>query len=415
MRLLSIIQKEPGLATTSSNLRKDLTSTWLRRWIYYLSTGFLFAAAVLRSVLVFQESPILSQIILLLAACLLVFIVNILLASRHSGLSVVLIGLETLLVLTLLLTTRADFFAILFAVLSMQAMQQFSPRLGGAFIGLGAVLTFLVLLGPSGVFQALALAVGVTAVSVFAGAFLLASRRAGAAREKNLALAGELQEVNRRLQIFAQQQEQLATARERQHLARELHDSITQTIFSMNLNTQSALLLLDREPAGVAAQLERLDQLAGSALAEMQLLISRLAPEEIPPRSLEAALRQHLSDRLRLENLSVDLQVEGDVPLEPAEDQGLFRIAQEALNNIIKHAGVNQAAIRLNLAGSPWLEIEDRGAGFDQQQAGGGGRLGLAGMRERAAEIGWTLRVESAPGSGTRIRLAKEPGGVESK
>jgi two-component system NarL family sensor kinase len=93
----------------------------------------------------------------------------------------------------------------------------------------------------------------------------------------------------------------------------------------------------------------------------------------------------------------------------------LFRIAQEALNNIVKHAGVNQAAIRLNIAGSPWLEIEDRGAGFDLQQAGGGEHLGLAGMRERAAEIGWTLRVESTPGSGTRIRVVKAPGGVESK
>jgi signal transduction histidine kinase len=412
---LSIVQKEPGLASTNSNVRKDLTSTWLHRWIYYLATGFLFAAVALRSAFVFQESHLLGQIILLLAACLSVFIVNILLASRYPGLSIVLIGLETLLVLTLLLTTRADFFAILFSILCMQAMQQFSPRLGGAFIGLGAVLTFLILMGSSGVFQALALAVGVTAVSVFAGAFLLASRRAGAAREKNLALAGELREANRRLQIFAEQQEQLAAARERQHLARELHDSITQTIFSMNLTTQSALLLLDREPAGVAAQLERLDQLAGSALAEMQLLIARLAPEEIPPQSLEAALRQHLSDRLRLENLSVDLQVEGDGPLEPAEEQGLFRIAQEALNNIIKHAGVNLAVIRLNLTGQPWLEIEDYGAGFDLQQAGGGGRLGLAGMRERAVEIRWTLRVESAPGSGTRIRVAKYPGGVESK
>lgn len=403
------------MTSTSSIPSKDLTSTWLRRWIYYLATGFLFAAVALRSAFAFQTSPVLGQIFLLLVAYLLAFIGNIVLAGRHPGFSVVPISLEFLLVLTLLLTTEGDFFAILFAILCMQAMEQFSPRLGGAFIGLGAVLTFLTLLGPLGVFQALALAVGVSAVSVFAGAFLLASRRAGAAREKNLALAGELQEANRRLQVFTQQQEQLAAARERQHLARELHDSITQTIFSMNLTTQSALLLLDREPAGVAAQLERLDQLAGSALAEMQLLISRLAPEDVPPRSLEVALRQHLSDRQRLENLSVDLQVEGDEPLAHAEKQGLFRIAQEALNNIVKHAGVNQAVIRLNLTGQPWLEIEDRGAGFDPQQAGGSGRLGLGGMRERAAEIGWTLRVESAPGSGTRIRVAKGSGGVESK
>jgi signal transduction histidine kinase len=323
-----------------------------------------------------------------------------------------LIILQALLVLLLLFRTAADYFVILFVILGMQAMQQFPTRIGWAFIGLGTVLSFITLLAPSGALDALALAVGVSAINVFAGVFLLASRRAQRAREENQSLAAELQEANRLLQVSVQRQEQLAGVHARQALARELHDSITQTTFSMNLTTQSALLLLERNPAGVAEQLDRLDQLARSALTEIQVLISRLAPEPAAPGGLGAILRKHLADRLRLENLAVDLSVQGDGRLEPGEEQGLFRIAQEALNNIVKHAGVTQAFIRLHLDGQPWLEIEDRGSGFDPQQAGGGERLGLAGMRERAAEIGWRLHIESGAGQGTRIRVSKEAEGA---
>jgi signal transduction histidine kinase len=175
----------------------------------------------------------------------------------------------------------------------------------------------------------------------------------------------------------------------------------------MNLTTQSALLLLERDRPQVAAQLERLDQLAQSALAEMQVLISKLAPEARAAGGFLAALQKHLSDRLRLEALSVSLEVQGSQPLEVVEEAGLFRIAQEALNNIVKHAGTSQAVLRLHLADPFWMEIEDRGAGFDLQQVQGIRRVGLSSMRERAAGIGWNLRVDSAPGAGTRVRVEK--------
>jgi signal transduction histidine kinase len=188
-----------------------------------------------------------------------------------------------------------------------------------------------------------------------------------------------------------------------------LHDSVTQTIFSMTLTTQSALLLLERDPGRVGAQLERLSQLAQNALSEMRVLISRLRPEKIAEGGLVAALRQHLADRHFPENLSIALQVEGDplARLAPAEEQSLFRIAQEALNNIVKHAQASQARIRLHLAEPFWMEIEDQGQGFDLQRARNSGRVGLVSMHERAAEIGWKLQVITAPGAGTRIRVEK--------
>jgi signal transduction histidine kinase len=96
--------------------------------------------------------------------------------------------------------------------------------------------------------------------------------------------------------------------------------------------------------------------------------------------------------------------------LAPAEEQILFRIAQEALNNIVKHAQASQAWIRLHLADPFWMEIEDRGQGFDLQRARNSGRVGLASMDERAAEIGWRLQVITAPGAGTRVRVDKPTG-----
>ncbi len=315
-------------------------------------------------------------------------------------------------ILVLLLGTRQDFFAFLFPILHMQAMRRSSPRVVGGLIALTAVLTYLSLVGAVGALQALALGLIYSALGALMSAYIWSTRRAMIVAEQQQALVGELQEANARLEFHARQQEQLAVVRERQRLGRELHDSVTQTIFSMTLTTQSALLLLERDLGKVAAQLDRLDQLAQSAMAEMQVLISRLAPQGVTAGGFVSALQRHLEERRSLDNLTVALEVEGNQRLDPLEEAGLFRIAQEALNNIVKHAGVSQAIVRLNLAEPPWMEVEDRGTGFDPQQVPGHGRMGMAGMGERAAEIGWTLRVESAPGAGTRIRVEKSPGGA---
>jgi signal transduction histidine kinase len=276
-------------------------------------------------------------------------------------------------------------------------------------VGLTTLMMFLVLFQPFGILHALALTVVFFGGSVFLVTYIGATRRAQLIQNQQQALVSELEQANRQLESYSQQLQQLAAGRERQRLARELHDSVTQTIFSMTLTTQSALMLLERDRSQVAAQLDRLDQLARSTLSEMQILISKLAPEN--KGGFISALQQHLDERRRLDNLSVSLDVKGSQPLTTAEEQSLFRIAQEALNNIVKHARVTQAAIRLYLNGQPWLEIEDHGIGFDPQQAKGGGRVGLISMQERAAEIGWNLRVDSSPGNGTRVRVQKDSEG----
>jgi signal transduction histidine kinase len=384
----------------------DPKRTWLHRWIYYLAAGLLFSATALRTYFIFKDTPYLGKALPLLAAWLLLFLGNIILSRRLAWSTILFLGLEASLILYLLVASGEDFFAILFAILGMQAMQRYSPREVTILISICAVSTFLALVGRIGLLQALALTLIYSAVGAFMAAYIWSARRAGMAQEQEQKLVEQLQAANKQLEFHTRQQEQLAAGRERQRLARELHDSVTQTIFSMTLTTQSALLLLDRDPAQVTGQLDRLDQLVQSAMAEMQELISRLAPQAVSGGGLACALQSHIDERLRMNNLEVTLEVNGNGTLPPAEEAGLYRIAQEALNNVVKHAGVLQAAIRLHLSEPAWMEVEDRGAGFIPQQIPGG-QMGLAGMRERATEIGWSLEVESTPGAGTRIRLER--------
>jgi signal transduction histidine kinase len=202
---------------------------------------------------------------------------------------------------------------------------------------------------------------------------------------------------------------QLGMANERQRLRRELHDSVTQTIFSMTLTTQSAALLLERNSAQVPGQLEHLNQLAQNALVELQELITRLNPAVPDMPELAEALHQHIASRHFPDDLKVALNVLAEGSLPQPVTRGLFRIVQEALNNIVKHARANQATVSLHLAEPQWVEVEDNGSGFDPACAPTAGKVGLSGMRERAAEISWDLTVTSIPGAGTRIRIEKIP------
>ncbi|MBE0698744.1 MAG: sensor histidine kinase, partial [Anaerolineaceae bacterium] len=198
---------------------------------------------------------------------------------------------------------------------------------------------------------------------------------------------------------------------ERNRLARELHDSVTQTIFSMTLTAQSTRILLDRDPTRVAAQLDHLQSLAQSALAEMRSLIQQ-RPRSIAEEGLVEALRRHAAERSAQDGLQVDLRITGNQRLPISTEEALFRIIQEALNNIAKHASTNNATVTLCLEKNPvWAAIDDQGIGFNpalicqKETVGGSTHLGLSGMAERVAALGGKLVIESNPGAGTHIRV----------
>jgi len=221
----------------------------------------------------------------------------------------------------------------------------------------------------------------------------------------------ELQEaIEQRLQVeeaLRQSEMEKAVAAERSRLARELHDAVTQTLFSMTLNAQAARTLLERDPERVEPQLARLQKLAQGALAEMRSLIFQLRPATTEQVGLVPALRKHLAELKSREGLEVELHVEGEEPLPREQERGLFRIAQEALNNVVKHAQTDRAEVTLTMKdGGTSLLIEDHGVGFDPSAFEPGKEtMGLISMRERAELMEGIFEVESCPGEGTRIRV----------
>lgn len=335
--------------------------------------------------------------------------------------------LQTGLVVALLLVPPIlDFFGFLFIPLSMQAVFLVGRRLGFVWIGLFSLaMAGPMLIDEKGWVFGLTMTVLNTGYCFLFSGYAHQVQRSEAAREHNEQILGELQVAHRRLEGYALQLEGLAAERERNRLARELHDSVTQTVFSMNLTVQSARLLLEREPDRAAGQLVRLEELAASAMGEIQALVSQLRPQSIVEEGLPTALHRLAAELQARDGLQVAVKVNGELYVETASTletgqllpepvaEAVYHIALEALTNVVKHAGTSQATVRLDLVvGASSLEVEDGGRGFDPELAQNQrGHLGLAGMAERADEIGWKLSIESRPGCGTRIRVEESPPG----
>jgi signal transduction histidine kinase len=378
-------------------------------WIFYVTAGFLVGTTVLRLLINYQHDPRFISMMGVLAGWLLLFVGAAMIMAKQGRWLPVYLLLQSLLIAELFsLANGEDYIAALFGILSMQIMQWTNPKVGAVWISFFAVLMTFPLVHAYGLLGGVAIAFIYTFGSILLASYTLAARHAREAFDYNQTLTRQRQDANRQLQEYAKQIQHLAVARERYHLARELHDSVTQTIFTMNLTAQSALTLLDLDQNRAGEQLERLNQLSQSAIAEMQTLIHELDPTQITQDGLATAIQQHIGDHRLSGNLSVSLSVEGNTLLEPLEERMLFRITREALNNIVKHARSNQATILLHLTEPLWIEISDQGQGFDLQHISSNDGIGLRSMRERAAEIGWGLRVITSPGAGTSVRVEKE-------
>jgi PAS domain S-box-containing protein len=200
---------------------------------------------------------------------------------------------------------------------------------------------------------------------------------------------------------------------ERQRLARELHDSVSQALFGIALGTRTALEHLEQNPAGARSPLEYVLHLAEVGMAEMRALIFELRPESLEKEGLVGALAKQAATLRARYGITVDDFVDAEPEAPIAVKEALFRIAQEALNNTAKHARAGHVELRLKIAGdSLVVEIRDDGAGFD---ASGQfpGHLGLESMRERAHRLGGSVEIISSTGQGTIVR-AMIPRGVGS-
>jgi signal transduction histidine kinase len=197
-----------------------------------------------------------------------------------------------------------------------------------------------------------------------------------------------------------------ASLEERQRLARELHDSVSQALYGISLGTRTAKTLLERDPARVGEPLEYVSGLAEAGLAELRALIFELRPESLEAEGLLAAFEKQFAAMHARHGIVMVTSLEGEPDLRLDLKEVLYRIGQEAMHNTVKHARATKAWVTLRKAdGRVTLEVRDNGVGFDPNGEFPG-HLGLRSMTERATSSGGTLTIESAPGSGTTVRIS---------
>ncbi|MBN1991981.1 MAG: sensor histidine kinase [Anaerolineae bacterium] len=389
-----------------------------RTLITYVIIYFFALSATIRGLIHFQGRTYQWLVTGLLAAFFLLLAIEPWLSRRSPWYTPLYLAVQTVITAVLLLIPAGsivtDYFAVLLIPLTLQAMRVLPPRIGFRWIILFTVVMAILMLYRFGWGEGIPFILTYTVAYLFAGSYVAFMRQADTAREEAEAarqesqkLLTELQEAHRQLQHYAAQAEELAATKERHHLARELHDSVTQTIFSITLTAKSARLLLDKDPAQVAPQLDHLQELAQGALAEMRALIFELRPPAVEEEGLVSALRKHLAALKSRAGLEVDLQIEGERRLSGIQERRLFRIVQEALNNVVKYAQVGNAVVTLIMEDNRvLLQIEDEGIGFDPAALKfNETKMGLSSMRERAEMMGGTFQVDSQPSAGTRIRV----------
>jgi signal transduction histidine kinase len=214
-----------------------------------------------------------------------------------------------------------------------------------------------------------------------------------------------------------EQSRELSIVSERNRLALELHDVVSQKLFSLMLSAEAAATQLDRDPGAARVQLERLRELAGQALEELRSLILGLRPPALEVDGLEQTLRKEVAMLGRVHGMDIDLHVDGQLAPNRDRDRELavLRIAHEALHNALRHAGAQHIAIHLTApsdGASLALDVSDDGTGFDPASTELRSRhLGLTSMEERARELGGRLEIRSRAGAGTTVRLEVPPHG----
>lgn len=210
--------------------------------------------------------------------------------------------------------------------------------------------------------------------------------------------------VQERTEQVVEQKQQLAVLEERQRVARELHDSISQALFTLTITLESAQVFLKKDVSRLPILLERAHTAAKEALADVRALISELRPVPLEQRGLTEALRQQFAAISTRTGVAMDLQTDEMDHLAPANEDALYRIALEAVNNAVNHARPTRVAVTLAARDNQvTLTVADNGTGFDVR-ADYAGHFGLKTMRERAHALGGDVTIASTLGVGTTVR-----------
>ena len=221
-------------------------------------------------------------------------------------------------------------------------------------------------------------------------------------RRQNESLA----QANAQLADYAATLEELTISRERNRMARELHDTLAHTLSALSVQLETVRAYWEVDPTVVQPMLDKALAATRSGLQETRRALKSLRASPLDDLGLSLALRQLATETAQRANLHLDLSVPEHLPfLTPAVEQCIYRVAQEATANAVHHANAHRLTVQLAYDGGVSLQVSDDGRGFDPRQAESAGHFGLSGMRERAQLVGGDLSISSQPGEGTTIQL----------
>lgn len=375
-RLIQFMQGKYLLSATTSMM---IVAVFVRTYLYYPHIlAPAFALLILLVILLFLETQVVQQ-------------------PRWTW-TIYLIAQVSIMIALFLLEPDGDTFSLLLLPACMFVMRHYDHIAGWIWVGIFSLAMALMLFyGHQQYAPAL--------IVIYLAAYILVAAFSVVIKQNQL-VQQQLLDANQQLHRYSQQVEDLTAANERNRLARELHDSVTQTIFSMTLLTRSALMLQERDPDQVPEKLTELSGLAQSALKEMRALITQLQPLSISEDGLPAVLNKHIDELNRRHDLQIRLEIQPEPLALNAKQQGeIFRIIQEGLNNIIKHSQTKNALVQLLEEDDLFQAvIADQGRGFNPQSPDQDTlTFGLESMRQRSQELGGELLIESEPGAGTRV------------
>lgn len=363
-----------------------------------ITTYLMIAAVFVRTYLYYPDVriPAFSLLFLLVILLILEPVISPRSKTVWAGYLLLQIGI---MVTLFLIESDGDTFSLLLLPACMFVTRQYDQVQAWIWVGIFSVAMGIMLFyGHQESAPAL--------IVIYLAAYILVASFSYVIKQNQIA-QDKLMAANQQLRRYAEQVEDLTAVNERNHLARELHDSVTQTIFSMTLITRSTRILQERDPDQVPGKLSELQDLAQDALKEMRALVTQLRPLSISEDGLLPVLEKHIEElnRRNAVNISIDVNEAVSLQLDSRQQQEVYRIIQEALNNVIKHSHAQKAQVSFQQSDSfLTIIVSDDGLGFDpkaplQEQF----HFGLESMRQRAVESEGELRIESEPGSGTRV------------
>ncbi|MDH4616452.1 sensor histidine kinase [Brevibacillus sp. AY1] len=214
-----------------------------------------------------------------------------------------------------------------------------------------------------------------------------------------------LQRLSNHNAALADQLKHTAVTEERQRLARELHDAVSQQLFAIAMTTAALKRLVEKNPQRAAQQIELVEEMAAAAQAEMRALLLHLRPATLQNKSLKEAILDLLEELTQKNSMQLSWEIEAVEGLPSGIEDHLFRILQESLSNTLRHAKATQVVVKLfTLQGQVRMRITDDGVGFDPDEKKWTS-YGLRSMRERVAEVGGSMEIYSAIGKGTQIEV----------